>query len=69
MNKLQEALKSKISKMHCTVHDKKAEIKTSGDNISFDCCCDSFRQRIKEVMKETTELFVSSELKNIFKGL
>lgn len=68
MNKLHTALKSKINNMRCAEHDQQTEVKITGDKISFDCCCDSFKNKTKDAITKVTKDFIESELKNAFKG-
>ena len=68
MNKLQTSIKNKINIMRCSVHNQQPDVKISEDKISFDCCCDSFMDQIKDAITKVTKGFIESELKNAFKG-
>ena len=67
MNKLQTAIKNKINSMRCSEHNQKPEVKISSDKISFDCCCDSFKNKTKDAIARVTKDFIKSELKSAFK--
>jgi hypothetical protein len=68
MNRLHVALKSRINNMRCSEHNQQTEVKITGDKISFDCCCDSFRNKTKDVIAKVTKDFIETELRNAFKG-
>lgn len=68
MNKLHIALKSKIRNLRCAEHNQQTEVKIIGDKMSFDSCCDSFKNKAKDVINKVTKDFIESELKNAFKG-
>ncbi len=68
MNKLQTSIKNKINSMRCSEHNLKPDVKTLGDKISFDCCCDSFKENIKKVIAKATKDYAESELRNALSG-
>lgn len=67
MNKLQTSIKNKINSMRCFEHNQQSEVKISADKISFDCCCDSFKDKTKDAIAKVTKDFIKSELKSAFK--
>lgn len=67
MSKLQTSIKNKINSMRCSEHNQQPDVKISGDKISFDCCCDSFKAKTKDAIAKVTKDFVKSGLKGVFK--
>jgi hypothetical protein len=68
MNKLNNTIKSKINGMRCIEHNQLTEVKTTGDKLSFSCCCDSFKENIKKVIAKATKDYAESELRNALSG-
>lgn len=68
MNKLNNTINSKIKNMRCIEHNQQTEVKTTGDKLSFSCCCDSFKENIKKVIAKATKDFIESELRSAFNG-
>ena len=65
------AVKRNLEMLKCLEHNENPKISTSNDNISFSCCCDTFKQKIelksKELLQIESRKMIENEMKKIFK--
>jgi hypothetical protein len=56
-----------LSNLSCKVHREKATITTKGKDVSFACCCESFKKDILQEFNKKVEKEIEKELQSIFK--
>lgn len=68
MNRLNIILKNKISNLRCIDHNSVPIVRINEGKLNFDCCCDSFKEKAKDVIAKAAKDFIESELRSVLKG-
>ncbi len=69
MTDVLKIVKQKLERKTCSVHFKNAKISISNDNLSMDCCCDDFRNKLAKELETETKKATEEIIKKMFKNL